>query len=76
MVIKNKNGRIDGKMWGILTSKMEFLKFLKELWLNIRVEDMKLLTKLFKERPNAVRSISILHLTITDEPKLDMKEVA
>jgi hypothetical protein len=60
-------------MWDNLTAKFEYLKFLKELWLNIRAEDMRWLTKLFKERAHAVRSISILHLTITDEPKLDMK---
>ena len=76
MLINNKNGRIQGKSWDIITTKLEYLKKLRELKLNIRAQDLRILIELFKSKPNSVRYIEILHLTITDEPKLDPKEVA
>jgi hypothetical protein len=54
---------------------MEYLKFLKELVLNIRGSDLKILTELFKERNKAVRQIDKLTLQITDEKELSVADV-
>ena len=54
---------------------MEYLKFLKELILNLRSCDLPYLTQLFKDKNKAVRQVERLSLTISDQKDLNVKEV-
>lgn len=74
--INNKNGRISYNMWNTIATNFQNLSKLRELKLTLRMEDVISLTNLFRQKNKAVRNIEILHLIISDEPKLSMKQVA
>lgn len=65
--IASKGGFFDKNKWRPILNSMEYLKFLKELILNLQSYDLQPLTELFKEKNKAVRQIERLTLQITDQ---------
>ena len=75
LYINNKSGSIEKQLWDSITNKFEKLKKLTSIVLNLRAEDLKFLIKMFSNKLQAIRHISSLTLIITDEPKLDIRDV-
>lgn len=75
-ISSRNSGPVQKLKWKKVVSGMEELKFLKELYLNIRGCDLPFLTQLFKQKNKAVRQIQKLTLIITDEKELNTMDVS
>ena len=77
LTINNKNGKIDDKNLLCIAHHIQHtLKKLKELKLTLSFDDLIKINKALYDDPSPIDNLQVLYLSVSDQPKFDMKVAA